>query len=259
MKSERWIAIARLGFAARALVYFLIGWLTLHAALHGGRPSSNVDAMASLQPKPYGHPLLFVVAFGLAVYAAWRFAQAWFDPDCAGREAKGVAKRIGRLFSGATHVGFAYYAVRLGLGEHTGTGNSADAWSVWLLHKPAGQVLLAIVAIGLVIAAVDQFRHAWTCCFTDDLDPATPAPNGVRWIGRLGYSARGVVFVIAAWMLARAAWQSRGTEAGGMREAFERLREAEHGPLLLAIVASGFCLFGLFCAIQARFQRLRIG
>lgn len=251
--------MARLGFAARALVYFLIGWLTLHAALHGGRPSSNVEAMASLQPKPYGHQLLFVVAFGLATYALWRFAQAWFDPDCAGSEPKGIAKRVGRLFSGATHVGFAYYAVRLALGKHAGSGNAADAWSVWLLHKPAGQALLGLVALGLVAAAIEQFRHAWTCCFVDDLESATPAPRWVRWIGRLGYAARGVVFAIAAWMLLQAAWHAHGTEAGGMRDAFERLRQTEHGPILLALVAIGFCLFGLFCAIQARFQRLRVG
>lgn len=253
------MAIARLGFAARALVYFLIGWLTLHAALHGGRPSSNVAAMASLQPKPYGHQLLFVVAFGLATYALWRFAQAWFDPDCAGREPKGIAKRVGRLFSGATHVGFAYYAVRLGLGHGGGGGNAAASWSVWLLHKPAGNMVLAVIAIGLVVAGIDQFRHAWTCCFLKDLDGRLPAPRYVRWIGRLGYAARGVVFAVVAWMLARAAWHSQGSEAGGMRAAFEQLRQTEHGPLLLSLVAIGFCLFGVFCAIQARFQQLRVG
>jgi hypothetical protein len=42
-----------------------------------------------------GRVLLISVALGLASYALWQLVQAVADPDGEGRDARGIAKRIG--------------------------------------------------------------------------------------------------------------------------------------------------------------------
>jgi len=254
MRPERLVPFARAGFVARAVVYFLVGWLTFDAARTGGPPSSNRRAIVGLSDEPLGEALLLALAAGLAIYALWRFAQAIFDPQNEGTGAKGLFKRAGYVCSGVAHVAFAWIALRAAFGLPR--GSSAQQWAIWLLHKPAGNIVLALFGLGLLAAAGEQFRRAWTCRFFFRLAGDVPAPHWVRWIGRMGFAARGIVFALVAWFFVRAAWFSKGTEAGGMEEAFARLREAEHGPVLLGIVAIGFCLFGLYCAVQARFERL---
>jgi hypothetical protein len=73
----------------------------------------------------------------------------------------------------------------------------------------------------------------------------------VEWLGRIGYAARGVIFLAVAYLIARAAADEQSTEAGGMEQALDLLT----GPLLYA-VAAGLMLFGLFSIIEARFRRI---
>jgi len=50
-----WLTVfARLGFAARGLVYLLIGVFAIDAALNGGRPSDNQGVMGTVADAPGG-------------------------------------------------------------------------------------------------------------------------------------------------------------------------------------------------------------
>ncbi|WP_425571151.1 DUF1206 domain-containing protein [Sphingobium yanoikuyae] len=63
---------ARLGFAARGLVYIIIGWLALDVALHGGETTDNQGALGTLADAPLG-PIVVLCGWicwicGLAAY-----------------------------------------------------------------------------------------------------------------------------------------------------------------------------------------------
>jgi hypothetical protein len=95
-----------------------------------------------------------------------------------------------------------------------------------------------------------QLYKAVKCSFLRRLDVAAQQPV-VKWLGRIGYAASGVIFIAVGLMIGRAAIDEQSTEAGGMEQALDLLS----GPLLYA-VAGGLMLFGLFSIIEARFRRI---
>ena len=76
-RSEGFEWLARAGFAARGVIYVLIGILALDLALgNGGQDASQQGALRTIADQPFGEVLLVLVAVGLAGYALWRFVHA---------------------------------------------------------------------------------------------------------------------------------------------------------------------------------------
>jgi len=100
-----WIErLARFGFAARGLVYILVGVLAAEAAAVGGRATDAHGAIQAIgQPQHFGTVFLLVVALGLAAYAVWRFAQAWLDLERKGTSLQALATRASFVVSGLGH------------------------------------------------------------------------------------------------------------------------------------------------------------
>ncbi len=258
-----WLTIlARLGFAARGLVYLLVGIFALDAALNGGRPSDNQGVMGTMADAPVGRVLLLLCALGFAGYAFWRLAEAALDPELRRQNMKGRLERVGYALSGLIHIGLAVAAVKLAMRQQPSPNGSpgdqtAQSWSAWLLDQPAGPALLIVVGIGLLATAAAQAVKAYKASF-DELSGDVPAPRQVRWMGRVGYAARALVFAMMAWFLVNVVVQHDPNEAGGIGAALRQLREQEHGALLLLIVAIGLALFGLFSLVEARYRRLHV-
>lgn len=257
---QRLTTLARLGFAARGLVYILIGWFAIDAARSGGAPQDNRAALQSLADGGLGQALLAVIALGLLGYAAWRLSEAIFDPERHGRDAKGAATRAGFAISGLVHVGLALFAARLA--ARSGGGSSgdaeADSGAAWLMSQPAGVWLLGLVGLLLLGGAAGNFVEAYKAKFARYLRSDAPARASVINAGRLGYAARGVVFALIGWFAIRAALAADPEQAGGTGQALRELQSQSYGPLLLGIVALGLLLFGVFSLVQARYRQLRV-
>ena len=138
--NEKMTLMARIGFAARGLVYIMVGWLALDVAANGGETTDNQGALGTLANAPLGHALLAICAIGFAGYAIWRLTEAITDPENRSRTIKGKFERAGYAFSGLTHVGLATAAARLALkqtrAQHGSPGDaSAESWSAWLLTQ----------------------------------------------------------------------------------------------------------------------------
>jgi hypothetical protein len=99
-------------------------------------------------------------------------------------------------------------------------------------------------------AGLVQLRTAGKCTFLDPLDDRACTPL-IKWVGRLGYAARGIIFLLVGYLIGRAALNHRSTEAGGMERALDLLS----GPVLVA-VAAGLVLFGAFSIVEAMFRRI---
>jgi len=256
--------LARLGFAARGLVYCLVAWFAVDAAMRGGTIADNQGAIGSLADEQLGAVLLAVIAAGLLGYAVWRLTEAIADPEQIMRDAKGALTRIGHVVSGIAHLILAWSAARLAWQPRTGGGGqspgdeSARDWTGWLLSVPFGRVLVAVVAIGILTAAVMQAKKAWKGDFVKDLHNDGSLPSYVCTMGRLGYSARAVVFTIIAGFFAVAAWQAHATEAGGMADALAMLQDQPGGKWLLAATGVGLGLFGVYSFVEARFRRVQV-
>lgn len=260
--TDRMTLFARIGFAARGLVYMLVGWFALDVAMHGGQVKDNQGALGTLANAPWGDALLGLCALGFAGYAIWRLTEAVTDPENRSRTMKGKFERAAYAISGVAHVMLATAAARLALRQTSAEGSSpgdasAEGWSGWLLEQPGGVLLLVLVGIILFIVAGAQAVKAYKAKF-DELDGDVPAPDYVRWIGRLGYAARALIFAIIGWFLISAALNEDADRAGGLGEALRQLRAQPEGALILSIVACGLALFGLFSLIEARYRRIRV-
>ena len=240
-KFQSW---TRVGFAARGLLYIVIALLVLGT----GRTEDLTGALEYLN-EGVGQLLLMVLAGGLATYGLWRLADAAFAIENPLGDSTALRKRGAAGVIGVIYLYLAYKAARILLdgdpGE-TSTQQQADT----VLDLPGGQLVLAFAALVLAVAGAYQLRNAVTCSFLRRLDAAAQAPV-VKWLGRMGYASRGVIFLAVAWLIARAAIDEQSTEAGGMEQVLDLLS----GPLLYA-VAAGLMLFGMFSIIEARYRRI---
>src|SRR5215203_6013686 len=131
-------ALARVGYAAKGVVYVLVGGLAvLAAAGNGGQTSGSRGALHTLLERPYGRVILAVVAFGLAGYALWCFVRAVLDPQRDGTGLKGVAKRAANFGKGVVHVALVLAVVQMIRGTGGGDdGAGARDWTAKLMSMP---------------------------------------------------------------------------------------------------------------------------
>jgi len=240
--------LTRIGFAARGLTYILIGWLAIQA----GRTTGASDALSTLAGGP-GRFLLALIALGFFAYGAWKLAEGALDLEGHGSDAKGAAVRVGHGLSGAAHLFLGLTALDLAMGAPAGgDGESARAASSWLLDLPAGGALVRLLAAALVAAGAYQVVQAVRLRFLDHLDARAASRGWVRWVGRLGYLARGVVFALVGTMFWRAGSAEDPAAAGGTGEALASLS----GTAQIA-VAAGLAMFGVFSLVQAAYRRIK--
>jgi len=244
-KSEKFRWLVRLGYAARGVVYALIGYLALSRP---GGDKGPEGAFDYLHDMPLGPALLYLSAIGLLAYALYRFCSALFDVESHGTDGKGIALRIGHAASGIAHVALAYTAFQFAQGEQQ-SGGGAEQAAGTLLSVSFGSVLLGLVGLGFLAAAFMQAKSAVTRSFMREMSSRTPTV--VESIGRVGLAARAVVFLIIGWSLVQSAWLASTARVKTLGEAVTSL--ADSG-VLYTVVAAGLLLFGLFSLCAARYR-----
>jgi hypothetical protein len=251
--------MARLGHGARGVVYCLIGGLALLAAIgSGGQTGGSGNALRTLLGQPFGRVILGLVAIGFACFALWRFVEATTDADHRGNGWKGLAIRGAHLGGGAIAVGLALSALSLALGWGGGGGDdrSAKDWTAWLMAQPFGPWLVGLVGLGIVGGGIAFIAKGWRGKVTEHLACSRDVARWAVPAGRLGFAARGVVFLIMGGFLVVAAVHSRAAEAKGLGGALQALEAQPFGWVLLAITAAGLFAFGVFSFIEAVYRRI---
>ncbi|MDQ4122367.1 MAG: DUF1206 domain-containing protein [Acidobacteriota bacterium] len=258
-----WITLlARFGYAAKGIVYIIIGVLAALAAFRGsGQTTDSRGALEEIMSQPYGKYLLGAVAIGLAGYSLWRFVQALKDTEGKGSGVKGIVIRIGYAVIGVVYAGLAFSAVRLLLGSAGSNSgdSSSQEWTATLLSQPFGQWLVGLVGSGFIIVALSHFYKAYTIKFRRKLRMNEMSKNVQTFAirtGRFGLSARGVVFGIIGAFLIQAALHSNAGEARGLSGALSALREQTYGQILLGVVALGLVAYGFYMLVLSRYRRI---
>jgi len=265
LSARRWVErAARAGYAAKGVVYLIIGVLAVQAAAGaGGRTTGTSGVLHVIVRQPAGRWLLALAAIGLAGYAAWRAWCAAFDPMHPGRrDLKRAAVRVGYLLSAIVHGALAREAARLALGRSGGAAgvDDADRWTGRLLAAPFGPWLVAIAAAGVAGYGVAQIVKGIRGRGVQPMDGTGTGPevrHGLERAARVGHIARGLVFGIMGWFLARAALRHDPSEAGGLGEALEELAGQPYAPVLLGGVALGLAAYGAYQLALARWAVVR--
>ncbi len=256
-----WIEpLGRMGFAAQGVVYMIVGVLAAMAAAgRGGETTDTRGALQQILNAPFGKVLLGLVAVGLLGYAIWRFVQAFLDTDNKGSDAKGYLTRTAYALVGVAYLGLAFSAVQLILGSASEGGGGEEAWTGRLLAQPFGQLLVGLVGVGVIGIGAHQLYMAYSAKFREHLKLDRMSRTEDVWAtrsGRLGFTARGIVFGIIGVFLIAAARHSNASEAGGVGKALQTLAGQSYGPLLLGLVSLGLIAYGIFCLVEARYRRM---
>ncbi len=259
---------ARAGYAAKGVVYAVIGVLAAQMALgSGGQTSGSRGALREIASGTFGQILIGLMALGLAGYVIWRLAQAFYDPEgkASDDDSKRLAKRLFYLISAVAYGLLTWYAVQLlmgsgGGGQGSGGGSGGrqgrvaelmtNSWGVWLVGA---------IGAGIVARGVMQLVKAYTGSFTDKIRSFDLGPARSRWViiaSRVGLTARAVVFGIIGGYMVYAAVTHDPEEARGLEGALDTLRDV---PWLLGAVGVGLVGYAVYQWVKARYRLIGTG
>jgi hypothetical protein len=256
---------ARFGYAAKGVVYFIIGLLGALAPIGlSDRPTGQRGALAALLRQPTGSLLLIVAAAGLVCFGIFQFIRAVEDPEHAGWTFKGVIKRAGWLANAFAQFALVAAALNMMIGYHRAAADD-DArvrdWTATALSYPFGRWVIAIIGGCVIAYGVQQVLAGFGGRLDRrlDLDDLTDAAH--RWlcgISRFGVAARGAVFAALGYFLVVAAYHANAHEAYGLGGTLRTLATEAFGRWILALSAAGLIAYGLYDFVLARYRRIPV-
>ncbi|MEO8089661.1 MAG: DUF1206 domain-containing protein [Gemmatimonadales bacterium] len=252
--------LARVGYIAKALLYITIGLAAARAAFGPGRTTDTSGALRLVHGMTFGRVMLLIMAGGLVGYAVWRVVEAIVDPEGRGLGAKGVALRAGSAGRGLLHGALALTALRLAYGDRAAASHDhAREWTSLAFDLPGGVLLVWIAAASVAGYGVYQLHRSYAPKLGRQLDLSQLGEPARRWVvavSRFGIAARGVVFCLIGFFLARAALRHDAAQVGGIRESLDLV--AAFGRWPFVVVALGLAAYGLYELVNARYRRIRL-
>lgn len=253
-------ALARAGYAARGIIYLIIGILALRLARGvGTEQASQQGALRTLAHQTFGHALLLAMAIGLGGYALWRAAQALVgETPEAGRHS--AMDRLAAVGSGIAYGAFCAIAISVLRGRSGGNSSSTSRKATSdALGWPAGRELVGLVGLVIIGIGVYQMYQGVAKRFLEDSKTGQMSPEVLRAftaLGVAGHVARGIAFGLIGVFAIKAAIQYKPREAVGLDGALYRLTQHTYGSIALLIVALGLIAFGVYSLADARFRKI---
>lgn len=259
--------MVRAGFVARGITYGVIGALALAMAVGAGTARTAPDqqgALALIARAPAGRAALVVICVGLLGYALWKLAQGLMGHGPEGGGDSDLKDRVANLAGAVVYLVFFAVAVRIALGGSSagGSGGGSDQTrqaASGVLTWPGGQLIVGVAGAVMLAISLYQLRDAVSGGFAQDSKTGRMSDSEHRTflaLGRIGLSARSVVFGLVGYFLLRTAIDFSPGQAVGVNGALARLQHQALGPWLLGLVALGLLTFALFSLLEARYRRL---
>jgi high-affinity Fe2+/Pb2+ permease len=256
-RSPQMNGLARLGLAARATIYLLIGWLAVLLAT--GKRRGETDQRGALNEVARhtgGQMLLWLITAGLAAYALWRFSEAAFGVAGEGNK-KGP--RLQSLVRGCIYAALAVNAFNLVVhGRQQSQVRQQQTWTAKVMSHTGGRWAIGILGAIILAVGLALVVQGLTHKFEKNLELQRMSPTtrrAVRALGTVGTAARGVVFMVAGFFVVRAAYEFDPKAARGLDGALRALADTPAGPWLLGAAALGLIAFGVYGYAEAVWHR----
>ena len=252
--------LARAGYAARGVVYLIVGLFAVLAALSRQEAQGSEGALQVILRQPFGTILVWLMIFGLVGYAIWRLVQAVNDPDRHGKDAKGLAIRAGLLASGVLHAALAFFALGLvsvwGRSEGGGDPTAGPLAAIF----GAEYAWVFVWGLALIVAGVGA-AFIWKGATAGFMKYFQCPGQIMRWLkplSQFGLIARGVVFLIVAFLIVTGGSAYDSESRPGLQEALKAVQGWAFGWIILLVIAVGLLAFGLYSLAEARYRRIKV-
>jgi Domain of Unknown Function (DUF1206) len=259
-RAFRWLV--RTGFVARGVTYGLIGALAFAIALGAGTRGATPNqqgALALIARSALGQAALVVICVGLLAYALWKFTQGVFGRGPEGGGGSRPFDRVANLAGGAVYLAFLAVAIRVLSGSSGNSSGQERHAAAGVLGWPGGEIIVGVGGGVLMAISVYQLYEGLGGGFARDEKRQRMGRAERRifmLLGRIGLSARALVFGLVGFFLVRVAIDFNPHGGVGVDGALTRLRHAPLGPWVLGLVATGLIVFAAFSMLEARFRRL---
>jgi hypothetical protein len=145
-------------------------------------------------------------------------------------------------------------------GSQNKGGSSSQQMVSSLMNKPFGQQLIFVVAAIIAGIGIYQIFYGLSKKYRKHVDTLNLQSTAAKYLltsGIVGYVSRGVVWLVIAWLMFKAALHSNASEAGDTSRALNFF-EHSYGSYLLAALATGLILYGIFNFVRARYEKFNI-
>lgn len=261
-RSNTFRLLVRVGFLARALTYGVIGGVAVALALGTGAHSGSTNqqgALSLIAAAPLGRVVVGIAALGLLMYAIWKLSLAIIGRGPEGAGGKKLFDRVSNLAAAVVYFGFFAVALQVLLGS-AGNGTEKERHTATgVLGWPGGPVLVATAGAVLIAVSAYQVYSALRGDFAEENKTSQMSPSQRRMfsiLGRVGLTARAVVFVLVGYFLIRTAIDFKPSKGIGLDGTLAQVHAQPYGTFLLALVAAGLLIFAGFSVLEARYRRL---
>ncbi len=251
--------LGRAGFAARGVVYLLIGWIAAMIALdHRTMEADRTGALELIAGKPFGYVVLWFLVVGFAGMTLWRVMMA-VRPDLPGRT--GAGSRLSSAGKAVLYAVAAYTTARFAVTGHASgsTNQLSKDFTADVMRHQGGRLLVGAVGLGLVLGGLALIWRGLKRKFAKELTAGSMSAATRRWVlrlGTVGNVARGLVAGVAGGFLIDAALTFNPSRARGVDGSLRAFAAAPAGPILLGLMALGLAAFGCYSFCEARWRRL---
>jgi hypothetical protein len=260
-RPKQWIErLARFGYAAKGVVYGLVGVLAFLAAVNwGGQATSSEGAFLTVASQPFGKVLLILIALGLIGYVVWQFVQAAIDPEHNDSGWHTLGRRLSYAAGGMVYGGLVMFALRVVFNQPTNGSDASGQQAAMLLSQPFGQWLVGAMGAAFLSYGCFYFYRAYATHFRRHLNLASMSAKEVMWstrIGRFGMVAKGIVAIIMGYFFIQAGISADPNQAKNTEGALQTLQQQPYGGWLMGLVALGLVAYGIHMGVQARYRRI---
>lgn len=193
--------IARFGFYTKDFLFLVIGILAILVATdqQGGELADPTGAMTLIAQAPFGKALLIIFIAGATSHGGWNILRGAADVDDAGKNWRGIIRRIIAVGVGVFYLFLAWTAWQIVLTAQVQVQNGAiqKTLTTIILALPLGAIFIFLLGLVVMGAGVHECYSGFTGKYKENFRVYEIAGNSRKIftiLGALGFTARAVIY-----------------------------------------------------------------
>lgn len=262
--------VARVGLAARGVVFLILGYLVARIAdgalgSPNQSPASLLGIAQALDKETGGDVALGILAVGLALYALFSALDTVLHHNDESPAGKRWGDRLLSAWGFVMYALFAFYCMDTAVttSSHPETARyeqlQKTQLSAQVLQWPGGVFWVGLIGSVVSITGIFLVTRAARRSFRPRLERDRMSRRAWLWanvFGTVGYFGRACLFLIVGGCILAAAVENDPVYGQGVNGAARIFANSTAGPVVLGFVAAMLVIYGLYMFFETRYRRV---